>query len=79
MTLTTQPGYHILPYECHEGNLGLKDILSAARAYDRVVDDAVKNGLPLPPSVWLDPPFGQPGGVYTAPPAVAAPSEDAAR
>ena len=23
MTFTTQPGYQILPYECHEGNVGL--------------------------------------------------------
>ena len=61
MTFTTQPGYTILPYECHEGNRGLEDILSAARAYDRAVADAVKNGTPLPPSVWLD---GQEGNVY---------------
>ena len=59
MTLTTQPGYQILPYECHEGNLGLEDILSAARAYDRAVDEAVRNGQPMPPSIWLDPPAGQ--------------------
>jgi len=65
MTLTTQPGYQILPYECHEGNRGLEDILSAARAYDRAVADAVKNGTPLPPSVWLD---GQAGNVYGATP-----------
>ena len=61
MTFTTQPGYTILPYECHEGNRGLEDILSAARAYDRAVADAVKNGKPMPPSVWLD---GQVGNVY---------------
>jgi hypothetical protein len=61
MTFTTQDGYTILPYECHEGNRGLEDILSAARAYDRAVADAVKNGTPLPPSVWLD---GQVGNVY---------------
>ncbi|MEP7306901.1 MAG: hypothetical protein ABJA98_15405 [Acidobacteriota bacterium] len=65
MTLTTQPGYQILPYECHEGNRGLEDMLSAARAYDRAVADAVKNGTPLPPSVWLD---GQVGNVYGATP-----------
>ena len=65
MTLTTQAGYQILPYECHEGNRGLEDILSAARAYDRAVADAVKNGTPLPPSVWLD---GQAGNVYGATP-----------
>ena len=64
-TLTTQAGYQILLYECHEGNRGLEDILSAARAYDRAVADAVKNGTPLPPSVWLD---GQEGNVYGATP-----------
>jgi hypothetical protein len=61
MTLTTQPGYQILPYECHEGNIGLWSILSAARVYDKQVEDAVKNGTPLPQSVWLD---GQVGNVY---------------
>jgi hypothetical protein len=65
MTLTTQAGYQILPYECHEGNRGLEDILSAARVYDRAVADAVKNGTPLPPSVWLD---GGAGNVYGATP-----------
>jgi hypothetical protein len=60
MTFTTQPGYTILPYECHEGNRGLEDMLSAARAYDRAVADAVKNGKPMPP-IWLD---GQEGNVY---------------
>jgi hypothetical protein len=64
MTLTTQAGYHILPYECHEGNLGLADVLSAARAYDRAVEEAVRTGQPLPPSIWLDPPAGQAGNVY---------------
>ena len=64
MMLTTQPGYQIMPYEGHEGNRGLEDILSAARAYDRAVDEAVKTGNPLPPSIWLDPPAGQAGNVY---------------
>jgi len=32
MPLTTQPGYAVLPYECHEGNHALANILSAARA-----------------------------------------------
>lgn len=30
--LTNQPGYRVLPYECHEGNHALANILSAARA-----------------------------------------------
>jgi hypothetical protein len=75
MTLTTQPGYQILPYECHEGNRGLEDILSAARVYDRAVADAVKTGGPMPPSIWLDPPAGQAGNVYGAQPRPAVPSE----
>jgi hypothetical protein len=32
MPLTTQPGYRVLPYECHEGNHAVPNILSAARA-----------------------------------------------
>jgi hypothetical protein len=32
MPLTTQPDYRVLPYECHEGNHALANILSAARA-----------------------------------------------
>ena len=33
--LSTQPGYEVFPYECHEGNYGLKNILRAARAEER--------------------------------------------
>ena len=54
LPLTTQPGYQVLPYECHEGNHALHNILSAARAEDRAVEEAVKKGLPRPkPSTWL--------------------------
>jgi hypothetical protein len=35
MTLTTQAGYEIFEYGCHEGNYGLRNILSAARAEER--------------------------------------------
>ena len=69
MTLTSQPGYYILPYECHEGNKAMEDILSAARAYDKAVEEAVRTGKPLPPSIWLDPPAGQAGNVYGPQPA----------
>ena len=34
LPLTTQPGYQVLPYECHEGNHAMHNILSAARAED---------------------------------------------
>jgi hypothetical protein len=54
LPLTTQPGYQVLPYECHEGNHALFNILSAARAEDRAVEEAIKKGLPRPkPSTWL--------------------------
>jgi hypothetical protein len=54
LPLTTQPDYMVLPYECHEGNLALHNILSAARAEERAIDEAVKKGLPPPkPSTWL--------------------------
>src|SRR5262245_35769133 len=62
LPLTTQPGYQVLPYECHEGNHALHNILSAARAEDKAVEEAVKKGLPRPkPSTWL-------GGVNPAAP-----------
>jgi hypothetical protein len=54
LPLTTQPGYQVLPYECHEGNLALHNILSAARAEEKAIEEALKKGLPRPkPSVWL--------------------------
>jgi hypothetical protein len=65
--LTTQPGYLLLPYECHEGNLALSNILSAARSWDRAAAEAARNGLPPPDSPWL--------GGLAAPP----PQADAAR
>ncbi len=47
--LTTQPGYEVYPYECHEGNNALRNMLSAARAEEKVIEDYVKKGLPPPP------------------------------
>jgi hypothetical protein len=32
----------MMPYECHEGNYGLKNILSAARAEERKAAEAAK-------------------------------------
>jgi hypothetical protein len=54
LPLTSNPGFQVLPYECHEGNHAMPNILSAARAEDRAVEEAVKKGLPRPkPSAWL--------------------------
>jgi hypothetical protein len=47
--LTTQPGYEVYPYECHEGNNALRNMLSAARAEEKVIDEYVRKGLPPPP------------------------------
>jgi hypothetical protein len=47
--LTTQSGYQVYPYECHEGNNALRNMLSAARAEEKVIEEYVKKGLPPPP------------------------------
>jgi hypothetical protein len=47
--LTTQPGYEVYPYECHEGNNALRNMLSAARAEEKMIEEYVKKGLPPPP------------------------------
>ena len=53
LPLTTQPGYQVLPYECHEGNLAIRNILSAARSEEKATEAALKNGVKPPaPSVW---------------------------
>lgn len=40
MPLTTQPNYAVLPYECHEGNHAMANILSAARAEEAAAEQA---------------------------------------
>ena len=39
MPLTLNDGEPLMPYECHEGNYGLKNILSAARADEKAAAD----------------------------------------
>jgi hypothetical protein len=46
--ITPQPDYQVLPYECHEGNRALANILSAARAEDRAIAEARAKGQPEP-------------------------------
>ena len=51
--LSSQSGYRIFPYECHEGNFALRNILSAARAEEKATADAIRNGTTPPaPSEW---------------------------
>jgi hypothetical protein len=68
LPLSTQPGYRVFPFECHEGNQALRNMLSAARAEERVIEEYVKKGLPPPPLARPgdnqilppDPSFGRP-------------------
>ncbi|HEY6508554.1 MAG TPA: hypothetical protein VIY56_11120, partial [Vicinamibacterales bacterium] len=66
--LSTQPGYQVFPYECHEGNNALRNMLSAARAEEKVIEEYARKGLPPPPLARpndseilpRDPSFGRP-------------------
>jgi hypothetical protein len=42
LDLDLKPGYQIYEYACHEGNYGLRNMLSASRADDRAADGARK-------------------------------------
>jgi hypothetical protein len=55
--LTTQPGYRLFPYECHEGNMMLMQALSSERAVDRAEDELRAHGTPVPPrpAIWEAP------------------------
>ena len=48
LQLTQPPGFRMFPYECHEGNLGLRNILSAERAEDKALDEDLKRGVIRP-------------------------------
>ena len=45
MPLTPLDGGTILPYECHEGNYGLPNAMSAERAEDKAIAEDLKNGI----------------------------------
>ena len=45
LSLTAPRGFEILPYECHEGNHGLRNILSAERAEDRAIEADARRGV----------------------------------
>lgn len=48
VTLTTQPGYEILEYSCHEGNFFVANALRAEKRYQESVAEARANGEPIP-------------------------------
>ena len=45
---TTQPGYTVYEYSCHEGNFAVGGGLAGERAFEREVADAKRKGLPPP-------------------------------
>jgi hypothetical protein len=52
MTLTSQPGYEMYEYGCHEGNRSVPNSLSAERAYERLAAENARLGLPPPERVF---------------------------
>ena len=48
VTLTTQPGYDVLEYSCHEGNFFVANALRAEKRYQEQVAEAIANGDPVP-------------------------------
>jgi hypothetical protein len=52
MTVTSQPDYEVYEYACHEGNMAMRNALSAERAYEAAVEEAKAKGLPIPERVF---------------------------
>ena len=52
MTITSQPGYQIFEYGCHEGNNAMRNVLSAERAYEKAAAEAAAKGLRPPERVF---------------------------
>jgi hypothetical protein len=52
MTITSQPGYQIYEYGCHEGNNAMRNALTAERAYEKAAAEAKEKGLPPPERVF---------------------------
>jgi len=52
MTLTSQPGYEIYEYGCHEGNRSVPNSLSGERAYEKEAAENASKGLPPPERVF---------------------------
>jgi len=49
LTLTTQPGYEVLEYSCHEGNFFIANALHAEKKYQEEAREAIASGAPIPP------------------------------
>ncbi len=43
--LISPPGFQLLPYDCHEGNYMLRNVLAGERAEDRALAEDARNGV----------------------------------
>jgi hypothetical protein len=57
---TTQPGYDVYEYSCHEGNFAVGGGLAGERAYERDVAEAKRKGLPIPRRATMAEIYGAP-------------------
>jgi hypothetical protein len=57
---TTQPGYEVYEYSCHEGNFAVGGGLAGERAYEREVEEAKLKGLPIPKRATMAEIYGAP-------------------
>jgi hypothetical protein len=57
---TTQPGYEVFEYSCHEGNFAVGGGLAGERAYERQVEEARAKGLPIPRRATMAEIYGVP-------------------
>jgi hypothetical protein len=49
MPLTMSNNEPLMPYECHEGNYAMTNILSGARAEERAIADDATHGITRTP------------------------------
>ena len=57
---TVQPGYEVYEYSCHEGNFAVGGGLAGERAYEREVEEAKRQGLPIPRRATMAEIYGTP-------------------
>ncbi len=48
LMLSSQPGFTLYEYSCHEGNGAVRNSLSGERYYEKQVAEALANGQPIP-------------------------------
>ncbi len=67
LPLISPAGFQLLPYDCHEGNYMLRNVLSAERVEDKALDEDAKKGIiRARKPVQGNNPNGRGGGAGTA-------------